>query len=57
MVGTNENADETPDRRTAKKMREVVELVIVELRRIGVTEEDIKIFLSRSREHWRTTGI
>jgi DNA-binding transcriptional regulator YhcF (GntR family) len=57
MATAEKSSDETADRRSATKMREVVELVIVELRRIGVTEEDIETFLSRSRKHWQTTRL
>ena len=39
MAHTDEPPDAAKDRRTAIKMREVVELVIVELRELGMTEE------------------
>jgi DNA-binding transcriptional regulator YhcF (GntR family) len=57
MADTQKTRDETADRRRSTKMREVVELVILELRGIGVTEEDIETFLSRSRKHWQTTSV
>ncbi len=55
------DADKPPydatEQRTAIKMREVVDLVIVELRELGMTEEMIETFLARSRKHWQTIRV
>jgi hypothetical protein len=57
MADTVKPGDGPAERRRAIKMREVVELVVVELRALGMTEEMIETFLARSRKHWQTTRL
>jgi len=57
MADTDTNVDGSTDRRTAMRMREVVDLVILELRQLGLPEKDIETFLARSRQHWQTHRI
>ena len=57
MTDVDKGPDDAADRRTALKMREVIELVVLELRALGMTEEAIETFLARSRKHWQTTRL
>ena len=57
MADTEKPVAGPTERRSAIKMREVVELVVVELRALGMTEEMIETFLARSRNHWQTTRL
>ena len=49
MTDTEKNSENAAERRTDSAMREVVELMIIELRQWCVMEEEIEAFLSRRR--------
>ena len=49
MADIEEKRGAITDRRVDSKTREVVELVIIELRRQGVIEQEIAAFLARRR--------
>jgi hypothetical protein len=49
----DEHKPESPEQRVARKLRKVGELALDELRRRGMTEEEIQAFLSRKRRRGR----
>lgn len=49
MADIEETPDATAERRVDAKTREVVELVLSELRRQGIIEQEIEAFLARRR--------
>jgi hypothetical protein len=49
MVGLEKKPDATTDRRLDIATREVVELVLIELRRQGIIVKEIEAFLTRRR--------
>jgi hypothetical protein len=49
MTDTEMNSEKAAERRTDGAMREVVGLVIIELREWGIMEDEIQAFLSRRR--------
>jgi hypothetical protein len=53
MAEAEKNPGETIDQRVTRRMREVGELVRDELRRRGMTKEEIRAFLSRKRNRGR----
>jgi hypothetical protein len=49
MTDIEKKPTETTERRVDTKTREVVELVLIELRRQGIIEKEIEAFLARRR--------
>jgi hypothetical protein len=49
MADIEKRIDETAERRLDLKTRDVVELVLIELRRQGIIEKEIEAFLARRR--------
>jgi hypothetical protein len=50
MADIEKRPDEPTERRVDGKTREVVELVLIELRRQGIIEKEIEAFLARRRK-------
>jgi hypothetical protein len=50
MTDIEKTPDATTERRVDTQTREVVELVLIELRRQGIIEKEIEAFLARRRK-------
>jgi hypothetical protein len=54
MADIEKKTGETAERRLDLKTREVVELVLIELRRQGIIEKEIEEFLARRRSRFES---